>query len=464
VVVCEDLMAESSGFFWRAQAFERGYRSLICLPLHDGRRNFGMIALFSPTILKTRWEEIKLLQELAANLAYGIASLRARDQQRRIEAAMREANERLGEQASLLDRAQDAIIVRSVENQLVRYWNKGAERLYGWSAAEAIGRPMFERLYAEPGPYEAAMATLLERGEWTGELEQRARDGRTITVEGRWTLVRDTEGKPYSVLAINTDVGERKRARDQILRLNADLEERVQRRTAQLLAANKELEAFSYSVSHDLRTPLNAIDGFSHLLQRSLANSADERQKHFLTRIRSGTKQMGELIEGLLLLSQITRAAMREEPVDLGALAQQAIASWRERDPQREVAVVIHDDLQALGDPRLLRQVIENLVGNAWKFTVHQAAPRIEVGSGGTDDGNRVFFVRDNGAGFDMAHAGKLFGAFQRLHSVTDFPGTGIGLATVQRIVKRHGGRIWAESAPGEGATFFFTLARAEVI
>ncbi|RZA15455.1 MAG: PAS domain S-box protein, partial [Lysobacteraceae bacterium] len=410
-------------------------------------------------VAKTRWEEVKLLQELSANLAYGISSLRALAEQRRTEFAMREANERLLEQASLLDRARDAIIVRSVDHQVVRYWNKGSERLYGWSASEAIGRPMFDRMYADPGQYHAAMAALLEHGEWVGELEQRARDGRTLTVEGRWTLVRDTEGRPYSVLAINTDVGERKRARDQILRLNAELEDRVQRRTAQLSAANKELEAFSYSVSHDLRTPLNAIDGFSHLLERSLASSPDERQKHFLTRIRSGVRQMGELIEGLLLLSQITRAAMREEPVDLAALAEQALVTWREREPHRQVQVSIANGLRARGDPRLLRQVIENLLGNALKFTSHHPAPEVTVGAAGYEDGRPVYFVRDNGAGFDMAHAGKLFGAFQRLHSVTDFPGTGIGLATVQRIVKRHGGRIWAESAPGQGATFYFTLS-----
>ncbi|MBN9409880.1 MAG: PAS domain S-box protein [Burkholderiales bacterium] len=462
VVVSEDIMAESVGFHWRAQAFERGFRSMICLPLHDGQRNFGLLALFSGMVTKTRWEEVKLLQELAANLAYGISSLRARAEQRRTEHAMREANERLLEQASLLDRARDAIIVRSVDHKLVRYWNKGAERLYGWSAAEAIGRPMYDRMYDDIEQFERAMAALLEHGEWVGELQQRSRDGRVLTVEGRWTLVRDTEGRPHSVLAINTDVGERKRARDQILRLNAELEDRVQRRTAQLSAANKELEAFSYSVSHDLRTPLNAIDGFSHLLERSLAASPDERQKHFLARIRSGTRQMGELIEGLLLLSQITRAAMREEKVDLGALAEQSLAAWRERDPQRPVAARVESGLVARGDPRLLRQVIENLVGNAWKFSSHHPEPEIAVGTSGFEDGWPVYFVRDNGAGFDMAHAGKLFGAFQRLHSVTDFPGTGIGLATVQRIVKRHGGRIWAESAPGRGATFFFTLPGGE--
>jgi PAS domain S-box-containing protein len=462
VVICEDILSESSGFHWRAQAFERGYRSLICLPLHDGQRTFGMLALFAPTVLKTRWEEVKLLQELSANLAYGIGSLRARAEQRRIEQAMRSANERLVEQASLLDRAQDAIIVRSIEHNLVRYWNKGAERLYGWTAAEAIGQPMWNRMYEDRSQFDAALAALLAQGEWSGELVQRDRAGNELVVEGRWTLVRDAEGRPASVLAINTDIRERRRARDQILRLNAELEERVQRRTAQLLAANKELEAFSYSVSHDLRTPLNSIDGFSHLLERAQSHSADDKQRHYLARIRNGVRQMSELIEGLLLLSQISRASMKDEDVDLSAMARQALASWREREPARNVDVHVADGLIAHGDPRLLRQVVENLVGNAWKFTSQQAQARISVDAETSPEGRRVYFVRDNGAGFDMAHAGKLFGAFQRMHAVTDYPGTGIGLATVQRIIKRHGGSIWAEAAPGLGATFYFTLGRAE--
>ncbi len=464
VVICEDIMNDAAGMFWRAQAFARGYRSLISLPLHDGRRTFGMLVLFSPNVHKTRWEEVKLLQELVANLAYGITSLRTRAEQKRIENVIRAANTQLAEQASLLDRAQDAIIVRTVENPSIRYWNKGAERLYGWTSEEALGRELHDLIYADVRQYNDVMQVLLEQGEWTGELSQIARDGTPLAVEGRWTLVRDEQGNPSSVLAINTDIRERKRARDQILRLNVELEHRVQQRTAQLVAANKELEAFSYSVSHDLRTPLNAIDGFSHLLERSIKTTADERQMHFLTRIRNGTRQMGELIEGLLLLAQISRASMRDEEVDFGDLAQQVVAALRERDPARTVQFTVDDNLIARGDPRLLRQVMENLVSNAWKFTWNASSPSIHVGMETGSEGEMVIFVRDNGAGFDMAHASKLFGAFQRLHAATDFPGTGIGLATVQRIIKRHGGRIWAQSSPGQGATFYFSLGREEVL
>jgi signal transduction histidine kinase len=237
------------------------------------------------------------------------------------------------------------------------------------------------------------------------------------------------------------------------------LEERVQQRTAQLQAANQELEAFSYSVSHDLRTPLNTINGFSNLLGKEIgADSASERSKHYLARIRAGAVQMGELIDALLSLAQVSRTSLHWDRVDLSALAQTVLNGYREREPGRVVQFDIQPELVVEGDPRLLRDVLENLLGNAWKFSAKQARSEITFGHEKGSADETVYFVRDNGAGFDMAYSEKLFGAFQRLHTAAEFDGTGIGLATVHRIVMRHGGKVWAESAPGRGATFYFTL------
>ena len=243
-----------------------------------------------------------------------------------------------------------------------------------------------------------------------------------------------------------------------LVMLNAELEERVRQRTAQLEAANQELQAFSYSVSHDLRSPLKTINGFSHLLERALGSEAGEKQKHYLSRIRAGTRQMGELIDGLLTLAQLSRETLQWSEVDLSAIAKRVVQGCKERDAARQVQVQIAKGMRAMGDARLLSVVIENLVGNAWKFTSRRQLAHIEIGRQHGTSGQSVFFVKDDGAGFDMAHAEKLFGTFERLHSPSDFSGTGIGLATVKRVIERHAGRIWAQGKENEGATFYFTL------
>lgn len=222
-------------------------------------------------------------------------------------------------------------------------------------------------------------------------------------------------------------------------------------------AANRELEAFSYSVAHDLRAPLRSIDGFSQAVLEDCAEALDDAGKRHLDYVREAAQDMAALIDGLLSLSRVTRSELRREAIDLAGVARSVLAQLQRTAPGRVVETVVADDMTVHGDARLLRSVLENLLGNAWKFTRNRAAARIEVGSR-KHNGECIYFVRDNGAGFDMAYADKLFGAFQRLHSAAEFEGTGIGLATVQRIVKRHGGRIWAESEVGRGATFFFTL------
>ena len=222
--------------------------------------------------------------------------------------------------------------------------------------------------------------------------------------------------------------------------------------------ANKELEAFSYSVSHDLRTPLRSIDGFSQALLEDYADKLDDEGKRHLVRVRAGAQRMGQLIDDLLKLSQVARSALRRTTVDLSRIVREVSDELRQSDADRQVAVVIKNELTAEGDPQLLKIALENLMGNAWKFTSKQPQAQIEFGNSDPVDGRSTFFVRDNGAGFDMRYADKLFGAFQRLHGITEFPGTGIGLATVQRVIHRHGGKVWAEGAVGLGATFFFTL------
>ena len=239
-----------------------------------------------------------------------------------------------------------------------------------------------------------------------------------------------------------------------------ELEERnetLRHNAAQLLAANTELDAFAYSVSHDLRAPLRSIDGFSQILLEDYAARLDEAGHDSLRRVRAATQRMGTLIDDLLKLARVTRTEIRAEAVDLSDMARDIAAELQRATPERQVEFAIAPQLKARGDPRLLRVVLDNLLRNSWKYTAKQARPRIEFGSV-EENGGHAFMVRDNGAGFDMKYADKLFGVFQRLHSAADFEGTGIGLATVRRIINRHGGRIWAEGAVDQGATFYFTL------
>lgn len=260
-----------------------------------------------------------------------------------------------------------------------------------------------------------------------------------------------------AVLGVSTDITERNRAQQALQRLNDELEERVRQRTAALVMANKELEAFSYSVSHDLRSPLRGIDGWSQVLLEDYAGKLDDTGKSHLNRVRAEARRMSELIDSMLELSRVMRADLRRETVNLSRMADDLVSTLRQRQPERTVEVVIEPEMTAQGDARLLRQVLQNLLENAWKFTAKRSDARIAFDTARGVDGI-VYRITDNGAGFDMAYAGKLFGAFQRLHKATEFPGTGVGLATVQRIIHRHGGKIWADSKVGEGTTFQFTI------
>ena len=252
------------------------------------------------------------------------------------------------------------------------------------------------------------------------------------------------------------------RSQAEIRQMNEALELQVQRRTSQFEAANQELEAFSYSVSHDLRGPLRGIDGFSGALLSDYRDCLDPTGQHYLTRIRQGAQRMGQLIEDLLKLSRINRNGLELTIVNMSGLCHQVVGELLRANPERQFQVVIEPGLVVRADRRMLQVVLENLLGNAWKFTARSAQPRVEVGATTRTDGSPCWFIQDNGAGFDMEYAGKLFQPFQRLHANTDYEGTGIGLAIVQRIIHRHGGEVWAEATPGLGATFYFSLPGLE--
>jgi PAS domain S-box-containing protein len=343
-------------------------------------------------------------------------------------------------------------------------WNSRMTDITGYNLEEINRLGWYQSLYPDPGIRERArlrMEAMREGRNLTAEewpITRKDGTQRIIAVSTR--LLADARGKPH-VLGMMQDLTEQKRAESEIHQLNEMLEQKVIERTAQLEAINRELEAFSYSVSHDLRAPLRAIDGFSQaLIEDCSAELGTEGRKHLDT-IRRSTQLMGQLIDGLLQLSRASRREMHRQTVDLSEMATGILSQLQQSAPARKVTVRIQPGLTAKGDPYLLQSVMQNLLDNAWKFTSKTAEAEIDFALA-ADPARRVFQVRDNGDGFDMRYADKLFGVFQRLHMQTDFPGTGIGLATVRRIILRHGGEIWAESQPGHGATFRFTLEPEE--
>jgi PAS domain S-box-containing protein len=301
---------------------------------------------------------------------------------------------------------------------------------------------------------------VMETGSFEAEWRVIWPDGTARWLFGRAWVFKDGAGKPLRLIGANIDVTERKLAELEVSRLNAELEQRVRQRTLELEASNRELEAFAYSVSHDLRAPLRGIDGWSLALLEDYSALLDGSGQQYLNRVRTETQRMGNLIDDLLQLSRVSRGEMKLDQVDITALAGRIVDRLRDAQPKRSIEFAIEPGLVAFGDARLLEIALTNLLSNAVKFTGAQNPALIEFGKI-EKDGEMAFYVRDNGAGFDMAYAGNLFGAFQRLHKVTEFPGTGIGLATVQRIVRRHGGRVWADARVNRGATFCFTLGVA---
>lgn len=365
---------------------------------------------------------------------------------------------------TILKSALHSFITMDHEGRVLEF-NPAAEQTFGYARDDVVGKEMAP-LIIPPSTREKHRAGLKRylntgRGSVLGrrvETTAMKSGGEEFPVELGITRI-DTEGEPV-FSAFIADITERKRSEEEIRALAAELEQRVEERTEQLKVANKELESFCYSVSHDLRGPLRAIDGFSEALIEDMPSDLPEQASRYLDRIRAATLRMGQLIDDLLSLSKVSRAGLSYEEIDLSGIATEVVDALRQQEPERNVEVSIWERMSVTGDASLLRVALENLLGNAWKFTRKVDSPRIEVGCM-QDGDSSVYFVRDNGAGFDMKYADKLFGAFQRLHHIDEYPGTGIGLATVQRIVHRHGGRVWADAAPGKGAVFFFSLASA---
>jgi PAS domain S-box-containing protein len=360
------------------------------------------------------------------------------------------------QQASLLNLTHDTIFVRDMSD-IITYWNRGAQELYGWTAEEATGKHAHQLLRTVfPVPIDKIQADFLRAGRWEGELEKTKADGTRVVVASRWSLRRNEQQSPLAILETNNDITQRKRGEEEVRKLNQELG----KRTTELEAINKELEAFVYSISHDLRAPLRHMSGYTELLQKNAFSTLDEKGRRYMTTILESAKRMGALIDDLLAFSRIGRAETRETMVSLEQLVKEVQSEVGQETEGRNITWRVGPLPDVYGDRPMLKLVLVNLISNAIKFTRPRPQPEIEIGSTDKQKDGVVVFVRDNGVGFDMKYGNKLFGVFQRLHRTEEFEGTGIGLATVQRIIHRHGGQVWAEGVVGRGSTFYLSLPK----
>jgi PAS domain S-box-containing protein len=367
----------------------------------------------------------------------------------------------------LAESVNDVIWTMSMDGRIT-YVSPSVERMRGFTPAEAMAQPL-EQIHppasaAVSAAYFVDLAAKLRAGEtpepFRGELEYYRKDGSTIWTEAQVIPRFGPDGQVRDILGVTRDISARKRAETEVLRLNDELEERVRVRTAQLEAANRELEGFVYSAAHDLRAPLRAIDGFSQLVADDAAGSLPQEDLEHLQRVRTAAQRMGQLIDRLLVLARTAAKAAQPEEVDVSALAVSVLDDLRLLDRERRVDIRVQPGLTAHADPLLLNVVLTALLDNAWKFTVLRGLALVEIGALARD-GGPTFYVRDNGAGFAPAEAERIFAAFQRASTAVEYPGDGLGLATVRRLVAMHGGRVWAEGEVDKGATFFFTLPPA---
>jgi PAS domain S-box-containing protein len=377
-----------------------------------------------------------------------------------ITSALAEESSKVGlaQLMALLDHTSAVIYMRGLDGRYLLV-NREYERLFNVRRENIVGLTDHDLFPVEVADDFRANDLMAISAGSPVRIEESAPgdDGTRTYITVKFPLMDDS-GHPYAICGISTDITERKRAEEEVRRLNEELEERVRHRTSELEASTRELDAFAYSVSHDLRAPLRSLAGFSEVLIEDYGDRLDETGRGYLTRIEANAARMARMIDDLLDLSRATRVELRRERVDVSAVARDVLDELRDADPGRDVQAAVADDLVAGGDPHLIRLILHNLLGNAWKFTARRSPAVIRVDAI-TRHEAPVFTISDNGAGFDMRYVAKLFDPFQRLHSTADFEGTGIGLAIVHRIVQRHGGRIWSESEPGQGATFFFTLA-----
>ena len=357
--------------------------------------------------------------------------------------------------AAIVSSSDDAIVGKTVGG-VITSWNPAAERMYGYSAEEIIGQPMTIVCPPDRTGEIQEILGMVDRGEIVTHFEtvRQRKNGTTFPVSVTVSAIRDQNGELIGASSIARDITEQDHSRASV---------ELARRADDLARSNKNLESFTYSVSHDLRAPLRALGGFSGILLEDYGDVLGEQGRGYAERIQSASDHMAELIDDLLNLSRIAQAESHPQTLDLGAEVAQIAEELQRAEPDRSVRFTIQRPVQAQADRALIRTVLQNLVGNAWKFTSHRDDALIEFGTTPAEDGSLCCYVRDNGVGFDPAYIHKLFIPFQRLHTMSEFPGNGIGLASVRQIVERHGGQVRAESTIGEGATFYFTLDAKEI-
>ncbi|MBU1055546.1 MAG: PAS domain S-box protein, partial [Proteobacteria bacterium] len=420
-----------------------GYESVALIPLRIGNQVFGLLQFNDRCTNRFTPDLVEHYERMADSLAISLSRRQAAEM-------LRETSDYLNR---LIDYANAPIITWDTEYRITRF-NHAFERLTGYTAEEVMGQDLsifFPETSRDKSLNKIKATSLGEYWE-SVDIPIRCKDGVSRIVLWSSANIYAQDGKTLlATIAQGQDITDRMRAENDIRKMNADLEQRVIKRTAELEAVNKELLAFSYSVSHDLRAPLRSIDGFSRILLEDYQKNLDDKGKAFLEKVCKASQRMGLLIDDMLKLSKITQTELKREAVDLSVMIGVIAKEHQMSNPGRVFDVNIREGIMVKGDPHLINIAMENLVGNAFKFTGEKEHPKIEFGTI-VRDGETACFIRDNGAGFEMAYVNKLFGAFQRLHTADEFPGTGIGLATVQRVINRHGGKIWAEGEKGKGA------------
>ena len=424
----------------RSLADQLGTSALLAVPIVSAERDWGVLAVFLAHSPLFPGDDLDLLTLLAEQAASALESDELERQVKESTATLAEANTLL---QTMMDHVPDHIYFKDVDGRFIRN-SKSHARMLGLSdPALVVGKTDFDFFSHAQQSFENEQE-VMRSGQPLVDLEEHVvwSDGRQTWVSTTKVPLTDQNGQIIGTFGIARDITDRKRTEEALRK------------------ANDEMESFSYSVSHDLRAPLRGIDGWSQALLEDYGDQLDEQGRAFIKRVRSESQRMGALIDDLLQLSRLTRIEMRHERVNLSAIAQSIAANLQESEPQREIKFKIQKRLSATGDAHLLEAALTNLLSNSFKFTAKTPKAYIEFGQVEIQS-QRVFFVRDNGAGFDLAFAKKLFGAFQRMHKASEFPGTGVGLATVQRIIHRHGGSVWAEAAVNAGATFYFTLEKS---
>ncbi|HUX25096.1 MAG TPA: GAF domain-containing protein, partial [Burkholderiales bacterium] len=454
-VWCQDFLSDPMTAPWHERSARHGWRASAALPLHQDNAVVGVFNLYAGESNAFDDAARELLVEMASDISFALDYFERESRRRRAERELKEGEQRL---RLALNSAAMAAWEWDVTPDVLTWsehpgWLVGPEPAGGYPDFRELVHPDDRAAFIQAG-----QRAIAEGARYHAVFRITRTDGAMRWIEAQGVFF-DAEGNEQNdrIIGVSRDITESKHQQDELRRLNEELERRVAERTHDLELANAELEAFSYSVSHDLRAQLRAVEDFSRNFEKEYASRIDEPGREMLRHVRAGARQMETLTDDLLNLSRLTRQAMRTEQFDLSALAREVAGELQAGEPERRAEWIIAPRLPAEGDPDLLRVVLQHLIGNAWKYSSGRNIARIEFGME-EQDGRSVYFVRDNGAGFDMDRATKLFGPLLSLHPEAEFPGSGIGLATVERILYRHGGKVWAKARAGEGATFYFTL------